>query len=43
TAGHIEKAEAILGALRGKYVNYLVTDNLTAARILELAEEKAGK
>lgn len=43
TAGHIEKAEAILGALRGKYVNYLVTDNLTAARILELAEENAGK
>lgn len=37
-AGSPEKAEAILGALRGKFLNYLTTDNHTAARILELAK-----
>jgi len=37
-AGKEEKAEAIFGALRGGYINLLVTDNLTATRILELAE-----
>lgn len=35
-AGNPEKAEAILGALRGKFLNYLTTDNHTATRILEL-------
>ncbi len=35
-AGSIEKAEAILGAVYGGFVNALVTDNLTAIRILEL-------
>ncbi len=35
-AGWIEKAEAILGAIRGGYVNSLVTDKLTALRVLEL-------
>jgi len=38
-AGNPEKAEAIIGAMRAGYVNYLTTDNHTAARILELAEE----
>jgi deoxyribonucleoside regulator len=38
TAGSPEKAEALLGALRGRYINYLNTDNFTAARILELSE-----
>jgi len=37
TAGSPEKAEAILGALRGKYINYLITDSFTADRILKLA------
>jgi DNA-binding transcriptional regulator LsrR (DeoR family) len=37
TAGNPEKAEALLGALRGKYINYLTTDSATATRILELA------
>lgn len=37
-AGNPEKAEAILGALRGKYLNYLTTDKYTAIRILELAK-----
>ncbi|MFN2143978.1 MAG: sugar-binding transcriptional regulator [Anaerolineales bacterium] len=37
TAGNPEKAEAILGALRGNYINYLITDSFTATRILELA------
>lgn len=36
-AGSAEKAEAVLGALCGKYINSLVTDNLTAIRVLELA------
>ena len=35
-AGNIEKAEAILGAVCGGYINSLVTDNQTAARVLEL-------
>jgi deoxyribonucleoside regulator len=36
--GSIEKAEAILGAACGKFINALVTDSLTAVRILELAQ-----
>ena len=36
-AGDIEKSEAILGAIRGGFINALVTDNLTAIRVLELA------
>lgn len=39
-AGSPEKAEAILGALRGHYLNYLTTDTHTAARILELAKHQ---
>ena len=35
-AGGFEKADAILGAILGGYVNSLVTDNLTAFRVLEL-------
>jgi deoxyribonucleoside regulator len=34
-AGGPEKVESIIGALRGSYVNILVTDNLTAQAILE--------
>jgi DNA-binding transcriptional regulator LsrR (DeoR family) len=37
-AGNIEKAEAILGAACGGFINSLVTDNLTAVHILELAQ-----
>jgi DNA-binding transcriptional regulator LsrR (DeoR family) len=36
-AGNVEKAEAILGAAWGGFINALVTDNLTATRVLELA------
>lgn len=36
--GSIEKAEAILGAICGGFINALVTDSLTAVRILELAQ-----
>jgi len=36
-AGKTEKAEAILGAVRGGFANSLVTDNLTALKVLELA------
>lgn len=37
-AGNIEKAEAILGSACGGFINSLVTDNLTAIRVLELAQ-----
>lgn len=39
-AGGEGKADAILGALRGKYVNVLVIDNLTAIRVLEMSKPK---
>jgi deoxyribonucleoside regulator len=35
-AGGASKAEAILGALRGRYVHVLVTDEAAARRVLEL-------
>lgn len=38
-AGGPDKAEPILGALRGGYFNVLVTDNLTARRVLQLSTE----
>lgn len=37
-AGGEAKAESILGALRGKYINILVTDIKAAAKILKLAK-----
>ena len=37
-AGGQGKADAILGALRSKYVNLLVIDSLTARKVLELAK-----
>jgi deoxyribonucleoside regulator len=43
-ASGASKAEAILGALRGHYVNVLVTDDLAAQRVLELhAQSKKSK
>ena len=36
--GNVEKAEAILGAIRGGFINSLVTDNLTAIKVIELAQ-----
>lgn len=39
-AGGEGKADAILGALRGKYVNVLVIDSVTARKVLELAKSK---
>lgn len=38
-AGGELKAEAILGAIRGRYVNILVTDSKAAERILKLSSE----
>jgi DNA-binding transcriptional regulator LsrR (DeoR family) len=35
-AGGEAKAEAILGALRGGHVNVLVTDDVTARKVLAL-------
>ncbi|MCP4141762.1 MAG: sugar-binding transcriptional regulator [Chloroflexi bacterium] len=35
-AGGVGKPKAILGALRGQYVNYLITDDHTATEILQL-------
>ena len=37
-AGGAAKADAILGALRGRHVNVLVTDEPAAKRVLELAQ-----
>ena len=37
-AGNVFKARAILGALRGGLINALVTDQLTAERVLHLSE-----
>jgi DNA-binding transcriptional regulator LsrR (DeoR family) len=42
-AGNVEKAESILGAACGGFINSLVTDNLTAARVLELAQKHCQK
>ena len=39
-AGGEGKVQAILGALRGKYINVLVTDSMTARKVLELANIK---
>jgi lsr operon transcriptional repressor len=38
-AGGLHKAEAILGALRGGYLNVLVTNELVALRLLELERQ----
>jgi lsr operon transcriptional repressor len=40
-AGGLHKAEAILGALRGGYLDVLVTNELTALRLLELERAAA--
>ena len=37
-AGSEAKSEAILGALRGRYLNVLVTDDAAASKVLALAE-----
>ncbi len=37
-AGHEGKAEAIIGAIRGKFINTLITDNFAAERILSSVE-----
>lgn len=37
-AGGVRKAEAILGALRGHYINVLITDDTAARRLLEMAQ-----
>ena len=39
-AGGEGKADAILGALRSRYVNVLVIDNISARKVLELARSK---
>lgn len=40
-AGGAAKAEALLGALRGRYINVLITDEPAARRVLELQQESA--
>jgi DNA-binding transcriptional regulator LsrR (DeoR family) len=41
-AGSMEKAKAILGAIRGGFINILITDNNTAARMLEIADNSGA-
>ena len=38
-AGGEEKAESIIAAMKGNYINALVTDQATAARMLQLIEK----
>ena len=38
-AGGEEKAKAILGAIRGQYIDVLITDDQAATKILELNEQ----
>lgn len=38
-AGNIEKTEAILGAIRGGYINSLITDNQTASHLLQITKD----
>jgi DNA-binding transcriptional regulator LsrR (DeoR family) len=40
-AGGLEKTAALLGALRGGYVDVLVTDSITARGVLELSHDAA--
>ena len=42
-AGGKLKSEAILGALRGKYINILITDDHAAERIIALDKKASGK
>ncbi len=42
-AGGLHKAEAILGALHGKFIDVLVTNELVAKRLLDLEPEFAGR
>jgi DNA-binding transcriptional regulator LsrR (DeoR family) len=42
-AGSEAKAEAILGALRGRYLNVLITDDTAARKVLALEEELRRK
>jgi deoxyribonucleoside regulator len=42
-AGNSRKGPAILGALRGRYVNVLVTDDQAAQKVLSLHEASAGR
>lgn len=37
-AGGVDKVEPLLGALRGEYINILITDELTARRLIDAAE-----
>lgn len=42
-AGGLHKVEAILGALHGGYLDVLVTNELTAIRLLELERRRSGR
>jgi len=42
-AGGLHKAEAILGALHGKFADVLVTNELVAMRLLELERGFNGR
>jgi DNA-binding transcriptional regulator LsrR (DeoR family) len=42
-AGGLHKAEAILGALHGGFLDVLVTNELVAIRLLELERRRPGR
>jgi len=37
-AGGTDKFEAVLGAIRGRYINTIITDTITARRLIEVAD-----
>lgn len=39
-AGGVRKADAVIGAIRGGYINILITDTECAKRLIELAEKE---
>ncbi len=42
-AGGIEKTRAIVGALRGRFINCLVTDEITAQAVIDAEKNAAGE
>ena len=39
-AGRARKVEAVIGAIRGGYINILITDTECAQKLIDLAEKK---
>jgi deoxyribonucleoside regulator len=42
-AGGVDKVEPLSGALRGEYINVLITDELTAQRLMDIVGHETGE